>query len=270
MKSTPGVARPTDHPTFARASVTFASIVQSSRVDVVASSRARASRLAADATFSGRRDRSHRLPPPSIARVRARASTSDRIASLSRAPARRRFLRSRGVVHRARERVRVRAQVPTLRSRPRPRARDGARVVARAAGAAHGQSRGDRRSARGASRSPRAPGAPPPAAPPPPPPAAPPPPPPPAGARAGGGGAAGAPPRPNIATRERRRASDARARARESERGARANAARLRARTATARERGATRANATRRATVGCGRWTFEFIVERVRRERRA
>jgi hypothetical protein len=190
MKSTPGVARPTDHPTFARASVTFASIVQSSRVDVVASSRARASRLAADATFSGRRDRSHRLPPPSIARVRARASTSDRIASLSRAPARRRFLRSRGVVHRARERVRVRAQVPTLRSRPRPR--------------------------------------------------------------------------------ERRRASDARARARESERGARANAARLRARTATARERGATRANATRRATVGCGRWTFEFIVERVRRERRA
>jgi hypothetical protein len=181
MKSTPGVARPTDHPTFARASVTFASIVQSSRVDVVASSRARASRLAADATFSGRRDRSHRLPPPSIARVRARASTSDRIASLSRAPARRRFLRSRGVVHRARERVRVRAQVPTLRSRPRPRARE-----------------------------------------------------------------------------------------RESERGARANAARLRARTATARERGATRANATRRATVGCGRWTFEFIVERVRRERRA
>ena len=153
MKSTPGVARPTDHPTFARASVTFASIVQSSRVDVVASSRARASRLAADATFSGRRDRSHRLPPPSIARVRARASTSDRIASLSRAPARRRFLRSRGVVHRARERVRVRAQVPTLRSRPRPRARDGARVVARAVGVAHRSSRGDRRSARGASRS---------------------------------------------------------------------------------------------------------------------
>ena len=153
MKSTPGVARPTDHPTFARASVTFASIVQSSRVDVVASSLARASRLAADATFSGRRDRSHRLPPPSIARVRARASTSDRIASLSRAPARRRFLRSRGVVHRARERVRVRAQVPTLRSRPRPRARDGARVVARAVGVAHRSSRGDRRSARGASRS---------------------------------------------------------------------------------------------------------------------
>ena len=153
MKSTPGLARPTDHPTFARASVTFASIVQSSRVDVVASSRARASRLAADATFSGRRDRSHRLPPPSIARVRARASTSDRIASLSRAPARRRFLRSRGVVHRARERVRVRAQVPTLRSRPRPRARDGARVVARAVGVAHRSSRGDRRSARGASRS---------------------------------------------------------------------------------------------------------------------
>ena len=152
MKSTPGVARPTDHPTFARASVTFASIVQSSRVDVVASSRARASRLAADATFSGRRDRSHRLPPPSIARVRARASTSDRIASLSRAPARRRFLRSRGVVHRARERVRVRAQVPTLRSRPRPRARDGARVVARPAGAALLSPRGARLPARGAAR----------------------------------------------------------------------------------------------------------------------
>ena len=235
MKSTPGLARPTDHPTFARASVTFASIVQSSRVDVVASSRARASRLAADATFSGRRDRSHRLPPPSIARVRARASTSDRIASLSRAPARRRFLRSRGVVHRARERVRVRAQVTTLRSRPRPRARDGARVVARAVGVAHRSSRGDRRAARGASRS-----------------------------RTSRRARADATEHRDAreTTRERR--------ARESERGARANAARLRARTATARERGATRANATRRATVGCGRWTFEFIVERVRRERRA
>ena len=46
VKSTPGLARPTDHRTFTRASVVFASIVRSSRADAVASSRARASRLA--------------------------------------------------------------------------------------------------------------------------------------------------------------------------------------------------------------------------------
>ena len=138
MKSTPGVARPTDHPTFARASVTFASIIARRRRRVLPRARVPSRR---------RRDllRSTRSLPsssPTVHRARSRPRVdvrSHRIA-LSRT-------RSATVPPIARRRP------SRSRTRPRPRARDGARVVARAVGVAHRSSRGDRRSARGASRS---------------------------------------------------------------------------------------------------------------------
>ena len=236
MKSTPGVARPTDHPTFARASVTFASDHRAS-------------------TSSRPPARARPVSPPT------RPSPVDAIApivfphrpSRAFAPARRRPIAShRSLAHplgdgssdRAASSIALaNASASALRYRLSVRVRVRARAPSRASSRAPSASRIDLRAAIGDRRAAR---------------------------REVARRVARARTRPNIATRERRRASDARARARESERGARANAARLRARTATARERGATRANATRRATVGCGRWTFEFIVERVRRERRA